>query len=74
MPCTSCAFDHSLLEKLPEHEPRYRSGPDETLQAQATALSELYRTKPVGVIETIYKREANAARSFADAFRIKKPD
>jgi hypothetical protein len=63
-----------LLEKLPGEEARYRCGDDEALLSQVTELAELYRTKPVGVIETIYRREANAARSFADAFRIKKPD
>jgi len=32
----------------------------------------LYKTKPVRVIETIFKRDQDPAQGFADAFKIKK--
>ena len=34
-------------------------------------LGLLYKTKPVRVIEAIYKPDRNPAQSFADAFRLK---
>jgi Fe2+ or Zn2+ uptake regulation protein len=63
-----------LVEKLPEPDAGYRCCTDETLIAQIVQLAELYQTTPVRVIEAIYRREASAAQSFADAFKITKPD
>jgi len=40
--------------------------------AQFEALVRLYKTKPVRVIETIFKRDQDPAQGFADAFKIKK--
>jgi Fe2+ or Zn2+ uptake regulation protein len=62
-----------LLEKVTEPA-GFRCCSDEKLLPEIAALANLYRTKPVRVIETIYKRESSAAQSFADAFKIKKPD
>ncbi len=62
-----------LLEKLPEPS-SYRCCTDEGMVAQICALAEVYRTLPVRVIEAIYQREAGAAQSFADAFKLKKPE
>lgn len=36
-------------------------------------LAKCYRITPVRVIEAIYKPKADAAQSFADAFKIKQP-
>ena len=63
-----------LVEKMAGTPATYRPGTDENLRAEISSLDQLYRAAPVRVIETIYKREAGAAQSFADAFKIKKPD
>ncbi|OYW30167.1 MAG: hypothetical protein B7Z47_03925, partial [Chthoniobacter sp. 12-60-6] len=63
-----------LLEKISDATPSYRCSSDAELRAQIALLAENYRTSPVRVIETIYKREANAAQSFADAFKLKNTD
>ncbi|MEP6669024.1 MAG: hypothetical protein ABJF10_07730 [Chthoniobacter sp.] len=39
--------------------------------AQFEALARLYKTKPVRVIETIFRRDRDPAQGFADAFKIK---
>lgn len=63
-----------LLEKLSDPDASYRCCTKESLVAQMAALGDIYRTRPVRVIEAIYKRDANAAQSFADAFKIKPTD
>ncbi|MHB1081123.1 MAG: hypothetical protein ACYC67_17135 [Prosthecobacter sp.] len=63
-----------LLERLSEPAGSYRCQSNASLVSQIAALEESYRTKPVRVIEAIYKRETNAAQSFADAFKIKPTD
>ncbi|HBJ87431.1 MAG TPA: hypothetical protein DDZ88_26955 [Verrucomicrobiales bacterium] len=65
---------NGLLERLSDPAPGYRCCTDEGLVSQMTALGEFYRTRPVRVIEAIYKRDVNAAQSFADAFKIKTTD
>jgi hypothetical protein len=37
-------------------------------------IGDIYRTRPVRVIEAIYRRDSTAAQSFADAFKIKNTD
>jgi len=37
-------------------------------------LGQLYKTKPVRVIEAIFKADQNPAQSFADAFRLKRKE
>jgi len=64
---------HGLLQRATEAPHEYRCGPDLGVQEQLAALAQLYRLKPVRVIEAIYHREGGAAQSFADAFKIK-PD
>jgi hypothetical protein len=64
---------NGLLQRATEPPHDYRSVPDQEVQEQVAALAQLYRLKPVRVIEAIYHREAGAAQSFADAFKIK-PD
>lgn len=66
-----------LVQKLDEHSPgreRYQACADEAVKSQVATLDEWYCKTPVRVIEAIYKREARAAQSFADAFRIKKTE
>jgi hypothetical protein len=63
-----------LLERLPEPEGSYRCCPGGDLRAQISELAQFYHTAPVRIIEAIYKRESNAAQSFADAFKIKKTE
>ena len=63
-----------LLEKLSEPTVGYRCSTKDNLVAQMDELGDIYRTKPVRVIEAIYRRDDNAAQSFADAFKIKNTD
>lgn len=63
-----------LLEKTADTVPGYRKCADAELSAEVASLAEIYRTTPVRVIETIYKRDSNAAQSFADAFKLKTND
>ncbi len=65
---------NGLIEKLSGPSAGYRCTTDEGLMSQMLELAEIYRTRPVRVIEAIYRREASAAQSFADAFKIKKTD
>jgi hypothetical protein len=65
---------NGLLDKISEPIAGYRYCADENLLSLAAMLAEFYRTSPVRVIEAIYKRDSSAPQSFADAFRIKKPD
>lgn len=63
-----------LLEKISAPAEGYRCSTDPDVRAQTAALGSLYSTSPVRVIEAIYKRETNAAQSFADAFKLKNPE
>jgi hypothetical protein len=63
-----------LLEKHSEPASSYRYCSQGRQISQIAALEEIYRTKPVRVIEAIYRRDTNAAQSFADAFKIKNTD
>jgi hypothetical protein len=66
-----------LLERLTDTT-LYRFSADEALRSQVAMLAEIYRTSHVRVIEAIYKRDTSpppsAAQSFADAFKLNKPD
>lgn len=63
-----------LLEKVSDTAMSYRCSADADLRSEIALLAEIYRTTPVRVIEIIYKREAHAAQSFADAFKLKNSD
>ena len=52
---------------------RYAPGTAE-MRAAVSSLDEMYRTKPVTLIKAIYERPASAVQSFADAFRLRKPE
>jgi hypothetical protein len=59
-----------LLMKVVEPGAGYHRCADAALNEQIADLAEAYSSAPVRVIEAIYKREAGAAQSFADAFKI----
>lgn len=53
---------------------QYAPGSPELREA-VVSLEEMYRTKPVTLIKAIYERPApSAVKSFADAFRVRKPE
>ncbi|MEO8335539.1 MAG: hypothetical protein ABI664_11235 [bacterium] len=52
----------------------YVYAPDAGTGALIDELAELYNSKPVTLVRAIYDRPAKAARSFADAFRIRKTE
>lgn len=51
----------------------FRRATDPALAAQISELQLAYKTAPVRIIEAIYQKEADAAQSFADAFKLKPP-
>lgn len=65
---------NGLLEKMAEPAVSYRCTGETSLISQMRELGNIYRTRPVRVIEAIYRRDATAAQSFADAFKIKNTD
>ena len=65
---------NGLLEKMTEPAASYRCTADAGLISQMRELGDIYRTRPVRVIEAIYRRDSTAAQSFADAFKIKTTD
>jgi hypothetical protein len=65
---------NGLIEKLSGPNAGYRCTTEDGLMSQMSALGDIYRTRPVRVIEAIYRRDASAAQSFADAFKIKNTD
>lgn len=65
---------NGLLEKMGEPAISYRCTTDVSLISQMRELGDIYHTRPVRVIEAIYRRDAAAAQSFADAFKIKNTD
>ncbi len=65
---------NGLLEKMIEPATSYRCTGEVSLISQMRELGEIYHTRPVRVIEAIYRRDAAAAQSFADAFKIKNTD
>jgi hypothetical protein len=54
--------------------PKYRYQPKNAdLRAGLDATLQAYRDRRVLVIETLFRPDADAAKSFADAFRFKQP-
>jgi hypothetical protein len=49
----------------------YRFSATDETAALVMDLGKLYKTKPVRVIEAIFKADRNPAQSFADSFRFK---
>lgn len=46
--------------------------PDPRLAEAVESLAEMYNTRPVTLVRAIYDRPTSPAKSFADAFRIRK--
>lgn len=44
------------------------------IRSAVAQLAVMYNTKPVTLIRAIYERPATPAQSFADAFRIRRPE
>lgn len=64
-----------LLEISESAEPRYRYLPRvEGLDNVVSRLADLYKQRRVAVISLMYAEPADKARSFADAFRIRKEE
>ncbi len=63
---------HTLIRRESE-PPVYGASTDLAMVEQIAAIRLAYKTAPVRVIEAIYKRETDAAQSFADAFKLKTP-
>lgn len=52
----------------------YRYLPPSELTAALDELVQMYETKPVTLIRAMYDRPARSVTSFADAFRVRKPN
>lgn len=52
----------------------FRFAPDARDRAAVAQLAELYNSRPVSLMRAIYDRPASTAKSFADAFRIRKQE
>lgn len=62
----------AYVTHAPEARYRYRPESGSELDALVGALADLYRERRVSVISLIYSEPIDTARSFADAFRIRK--
>lgn len=62
----------AYLAHAPEPRFRYRPETDSELDALIGRLAECYNERRVSVISLIYAEPIDKARSFADAFRIRK--
>ena len=65
---------NGLVEKDEAAADQYCYRPrDAALASAAAEAVREYRTRPVLVIETIFRPDSDAAQSFADAFRLRPP-
>jgi hypothetical protein len=62
-----------FFEKTTDFPPIYRFAVTGELAATIETLANLYKTKPVRIIEAIFKKDRDPAQSFADAFKLRKP-
>jgi len=63
-----------FLGKEPGEVSVYRFVAPDEIARLTQELGQLYKAKPVRVIEAIFKADRNPAQSFADAFRLKPKD
>ena len=61
-----------LVEEAGSGRYRYAPRPDAEERA-VEELATLYQTRPVTLVRALYDRPSIALRSFADAFRLRKP-
>jgi hypothetical protein len=67
--------ERGILSSEPGPPLVYRYAPaTRALRDAVDGLAEAYNSRPVTLVKAIYDRPAPALRSFADAFRIRKPD
>ena len=52
----------------------YRLSAAPEVRSAVDELARMYNTRPVTLIRAIYERPATSAQSFADAFRIRRPE
>lgn len=52
----------------------FQYAPAPEVREAVDLLAEMYRTKPVTLVRAIYARPARAAQTFADAFRLRRPE
>ena len=63
------------LLRSEEEPPAYRYAPaTPALHAAVEQLRVVYDTRPVSLVRLLYEGPSQAVRSFADAFRIRKPE
>ena len=62
----------AYVTHAPDTRFRYRPKPDDELDMVVGRLVNLYKERRVAVISLIYAEPVDNARSFADAFRIRK--
>lgn len=62
----------AYVTQTPHSRFRYRPAEEDDLDKAVAALARLYKERRVAVISLIYSEPADTARSFADAFRIRK--
>ena len=62
----------AYVTEAPDRRFRYRLTKDEELDAVVNSLMKVYKERRVAVISLIYSEPIDKARSFADAFRIRK--
>jgi hypothetical protein len=64
-----------LLSSDRAPDPRYRYAPSTPgLAARVDALAAAYRAQRVAVVKLIYETPRDPVRSFADAFRLRRPE
>jgi hypothetical protein len=62
----------AYLTQAPDARFRYRPNADDPLDDVVARLANLYKERRVAVISLIYSEPVDKARSFADAFRLRK--
>ncbi|HVX14143.1 MAG TPA: hypothetical protein VHC22_23355 [Pirellulales bacterium] len=62
----------AYVTHAPDTRFRYRPKPDEEVDAIVDRLAHLYKERRAAIISLIYSEPIDKARSFADAFRIRK--
>jgi hypothetical protein len=66
---------NQLLALAPGEPKSYRYAPaTAALRAGVDNLEIAYNTRPVTLVRALYDRPARSIQSFADAFRLRKPD
>jgi hypothetical protein len=64
--------DMGFLKKTTDTPPLYQFSAAGEAAATVGALAQLYKIKPVRIIEAIYRKNRDAAQVFADAFKLRK--